>query len=340
MMTARAPLKGLLPEELEALAVAEGARPFAGRQLAAWLYARGAGGFEVMTDLPAALREKLGLRYRLSEASVASSVRSVDGSVKLLVALADGERVESVVIPEPKRTTLCLSTQVGCARGCVFCATATMKLRRQLSAGEILDQVVLARRLAPVTNVVFMGMGEPLDNYDNVRRAAILLSSPRGFGLAPRHVTISTVGVVPRILDLARDRVPARLTISLTAPDDALRSELMPVNRRWPVRELMDAVAQWRDATGRDPTFAYVMLKGVNDDPARAEALAALARPVHAKVNLIPYNPARAFDRPDESVLERFRAVLERRGVLSLVRRERGGDVAAACGQLAVAAEA
>src|SRR5688572_10270914 len=228
-MTARAPLKGLLPEELEAVAVREGAKPFAGRQLSAWLYARGADEFAAMTDLPAALRAKLAEGYRLSEATVAAERRSADGSIKLLVALADGERVESVLIPEPKRTTLCISTQVGCARGCVFCATALMKLRRQLTAGEILDQVVLARRLAPVTNVVFMGMGEPLDNYDNVRRAAVLLSSPRGFGLAPRHVTISTVGVVPRILDLARDRVPARLTISLTAPDDALRSELMPV---------------------------------------------------------------------------------------------------------------
>ncbi len=329
-------LKGLLPAELEELARREGAPRYAGRQLLGWLYPRAAASFAEMTDLPAALRARLEGRYRLAEATVANERRDDDGTTKLLVALADGVAVESVIIPEPRRVTLCVSTQAGCARGCVFCATALMRLTRNLTAAEIVEQVVIARRRAPVSNVVFMGMGEPLDNYDNVRRAALLLTDPKGFALAARHVTLSTVGVVPGILRLAEDRVPVRLTVSLTAPDDALRSRLLPVNRAWPLAALSAACARYAELTRRRVTLAYVLLQGVNDAPRQAVALAAFARRLRAKVNLIPYNSTRDFTRPAEPAIARFHAELSARGVRALVRRERGGGIAAACGQLAV----
>ncbi len=335
---AAASLKGLLPAELEALAVREGARSFAGRQLLTWMYGRTAASFEAMTDLPRALRVRLAAGYRLEEATVAAERRAADGTIKLLVALHDGARVETVIIPEDDRVTLCVSTQVGCARGCGFCATARMRLARNLAAAEIVEQVVLARRRAAVTNVVFMGMGEPLDNYENVRRAVLLLTAPSGFGLGSRHVTVSTVGIVPRIRQLATDRVPACLTLSLTAPDDDLRSRLMPVNRSWPIAEVLGALRDWADTTRRTPTLAYVLLKGVNDDLVRAGRLAALALKARAKVNLIPFNATLGFERPPEEVVTRFQEVLKRRGVIALIRRERGGEIAAACGQLATEA--
>jgi 23S rRNA (adenine2503-C2)-methyltransferase len=213
-----------------------------------------------------------------------------------------------------------------------------MRLIRNLTAGEIVEQALLARRAGfRPTNVVFMGMGEPLDNYDAVRRAAVLFAHPGAFGLGARRVTISTVGVVPGIRRLAADRVPARLTVSLTAPEDGLRSRLLPVNRAWPIAEVVAAAREWSAATRRAPTLAYVLLRGVNDDPSLAAPLAAIARSLGAKINLIPYNAARGFERPDGAAVARFRAALDRRGVLALLRRERGGDIAAACGQLATA---
>lgn len=334
------PLKGLLSDELETLAVEEGARPFAGRQLFGWLYARGAETFELMTDLPRPLRQRLSERYRLAEGKVAADIKSADGSSKLLVELADGARVECVIIPEGRRVTLCVSTQAGCARGCAFCATGGGGFRRDLTAGEIVEQALLARRRAALTNVVFMGGGEPLDNYDNVRRAALLLTSPRGFGLGARHVTVSTVGIVPGILRLAEDRVPVRLTVSLAAPADDLRVRLTPVAKRWPLDELVNAVETWARTTRRDPTIAYVLLKDVNDSAAHARKLAPIAHRLRARVNLIPYNAARGFARPAPETVRRFHEALIRLGVVALVRKERGGDVAAACGQLAAGAPA
>ncbi len=344
-MTVRAPaeariietvhsLKGLLSDELETLAVGEGARPYAGRQLFGWLYARGAESFDRMTDLALPFRERLSTRYRIDEGRVAGERASVDGSTKLLVEFTDGQRAECVIIPEGRRVTLCVSTQAGCARACVFCATGAGGFRRNLTAGEIVEQAVIARRRLPPTNVVFMGCGEPLDNYDNVRRAALLLTSPKGFALGARHVTVSTVGVVPGILRLAEDRVPVRLTVSLSAPDDVLRARLAPIAKRWPLEELLGALETWRKATRRDPTIAYVLLKDVNDSPAQARKLAPIARQLGARVNLIPYNEARGFARSTPEAVRRFHEILMRLGVIALIRKERGSDVAAACGQL------
>lgn len=334
------PIKGLLAEELEALALRESAPRHAAKQLLGWMYRRLTSSFAEMTDLRRSFRDRLEASYRLSEACVLGELTSADGVTKLLIGLTDGERVETVIIPERQRTTLCVSTQAGCARGCAFCATGRVKFRRNLSAGEILEQVVIARRRAPVTNVVFMGMGEPLDNFENVRRAILLLTSPAAFGLGRRHVTLSTAGVVPGIERLAREGVPARLTVSLNAPRDKLRSRLMPVNRTWPLAKLQQACREHIDALGLGVTFAYVLLKDINDSPACARELAILCSRLSlrsgspAKVNLIAGNPATGFSPPGPERINRFQEALRERGVLALFRRGRGEDISAACGQL------
>jgi 23S rRNA (adenine2503-C2)-methyltransferase len=304
--------------------------------------------------------------------------------VKLLVAFTDGSRVETVLIPARDRATLCVSTQTGCARACVFCATARMGPGRNLSAGEILEQAVMAERyqasgasmasgaseaghaqrcVAPMagrkapdiragtglkpapggaqaerylSNVVFMGMGEPLDNYDNVRKAVILLAEPKAFGIGARKITISTSGVVPGIRRMADDGLPARLTVSLGAPEDGMRDRLMPINRKWPLADLAAACEYYRDRTRRPVTIAYALLGGINDTPEMAERLARFANRVGAKVNLIACNPGRGFTRPPEGDIRRFQEILVENGVLALLRRERGGDISGACGQLAV----
>jgi 23S rRNA (adenine2503-C2)-methyltransferase len=281
----------------------------------------------------------------MTEAKIAGEERSDDGTVKLLLEMSDGVRIETVIIPEASHTTLCVSTQAGCGRSCAFCATGRVKLKRNLTAGEIVDQVSIARRRAPVTNIVFMGMGEPLDNYENVRRAAILLTSPRAFGMGKRHVTLSTSGVAPNIVRLAEDRMPVHLTVSLNAPDDALRSRIMPVNRTWPIAALMASCREYTALTRQTVTFAYVLMSDINDAPAHAVRLASLARSIGAKVNLIPLNrtPDRVrpdcgpLERPSDDRIARFQSALKDRGVLALLRREHGSEIAAACGQLALA---
>ena len=333
----RIPVKGLLLEELEKLLAAEGAPRYAAGQVFSWLYAKKAESFEKMTDLNRELRTRLAAGYSMKEAALMEMQTGADGTRKLLVRMHDGERVESVIIPDEKRSTLCISSQSGCARGCVFCATATMGLRRNLTAGEIVEQALIASRISPVTNAVFMGMGEPLDNYEAVARAVQILTSQKGFGLGARHVTISTVGVVPGILRLAREKIPAGLTVSLTAPDDELRSTLVPANRTWPIAPLMEACRKWAETMERDVTIAYVLMNGVNDSPRHSMALARLARKARAKVNLIPCNPARGFLPPPDSRVYGFQTELKASGVLALYRRARGEDIAAACGQLVVA---
>ena len=332
----RISVKGLLLEELEKLLANEGAPRYAAGQVFSWLYAKKAESFEKMTDLNRELRARLMAGYSMKEAALVGEQTGTDGTRKLLVRMHDGERVESVIIPDEKRSTLCLSSQSGCARGCAFCATATMGLHRNLTSGEIVEQALIASRIAPVTNAVFMGMGEPMDNFEAVAQAVQILTSQKGFGLGHRHVTISTVGIVPGILRMARERVPAGLTVSLTAPDDALRSTLVPANLTWPIARIMEACKVWADTMERDVTFAYVLMAGVNDSPQHSTALAKLARKARAKVNLIPCNPARGFLPPPDSRVYEFQTALKASGVLALYRRARGGDISAACGQLVV----
>ena len=297
--------------------------------------ARGAGSYDEMTNLPAGLRTELADLVPFSSLRLDQSARSVDGTEKALFATADGRPVEAVLMRyRDGRRSLCLSSQSGCPLTCSFCATGAMRFGRNLSASEILDQALHFRRDEAVNQAVFMGMGEPMMNFDAVVAACERLPD---LGVATSHTTISTVGWVPGIERLAREGPRVRLALSLHAPEDALRSELMPVNDRYPLRAVLDACLGWRAARGKRVYIEYLMLAGVNDRIAQARALAALLSPREAfKVNLIPYNPGGGeYLVSDRTAIEAFRAELVHRGVPATVRLTRGRDIAAACGQLA-----
>ena len=334
-------LIGLAPDALAEFFTGIGEKPFRARQVMRWIYGRGVLDFQEMTDISQRLRKKLGQIATLAIPQAGRVEESADGTRKWLVNVGAGQAVETVHIPEPNRSTLCISSQAGCAMDCPFCATGHSGFNRNLKAAEILGQVLLANRALgsppAITNVVFMGMGEPLANYSEVVPVAKLLTDDHGLGLSRRRVTISTVGLVPRIRRLAKDCNVA-LAVSLHAPTDALRDELVPINRRHPIAELLQAC--WRYAEGlasRQITFEYAMLAGVNDSLGDAARLAALLRDRPAKVNLIPFNsfPGAAFECSAPEVIDRFCAHLRSRGIVATVRRTRGDDIDAACGQLA-----
>jgi len=352
----RPDLRSLSAEALGRLVGELGEKPYRARQIFRWLHRNGAASLEEMTDLPATLRTALAGRCELRTLARAEERRSRDGTIKWTWRTADGLLVESVYMPhggdeeeEPgnrPRRTLCVSTQVGCAMGCTFCLTGTMGLARNLGAGEIADQVHRAnRRLVelgegpaprPLTNLVFMGMGEPLHNFEELKGALGLLLHPDGPDFSHRHVTVSTSGLVPEIERLGRE-TPVKLAVSLNATTDAQREALMPVDRRWPIAALMDACRRFPMRQGRRITFEYVLLGGVNDADEDAVRLARLVSGIPAKVNLIPFNPSPglAFSAPSPERVEAFRSILEARRVTAVVRRNRGRDIAAACGQLA-----
>jgi 23S rRNA (adenine2503-C2)-methyltransferase len=341
---ARTDLLSLTPEALrEALAAhfAERAQPaYRVGQVQRWVFDRLASGIDAMTDLPAEERGALAERFSLREPEPATVARSEDGTVKHLWRLSDGELVESVLIPTDRRLTLCISSQAGCAMGCTFCATGWGGFARQLTAGEIVAQYRASRRwaeehgLGPITNIVFMGMGEPLSNRKALHPALTILN--QGYGVGARRITVSTVGVVPGILELAERPEQFRLALSLHAPESALRAELIPLEKRHPLPEVMDALRRFDERGGKRITFEYTMIAGVNDDLELAPKLADLADQVGAFVNLIPFNPIPYQDwRPSSrSRIRAFADVLERRGVSVAVRETRGRDIDAACGQL------
>jgi 23S rRNA (adenine2503-C2)-methyltransferase len=346
---ARTNLLGLTPAELEAFVVGLGEKPYRARQLLVWMYKRWVGDFEAMTDLGKALRAKLADVAEIRPPEIVSEHASADGTRKWLLRAgrSDGreQAIETVFIPDVGRGTLCISSQVGCALNCSFCSTGAQGFNRNLETWEIVGQVWLAnQRLGSgsggdraVTNVVLMGMGEPLANYRAVLPALALFLDDRAFDLSRRRVTLSTSGLVPQIYKLAEDTNVA-LAVSLHAPNDALRNELVPINRRHPIAELLDACWHYLDAqNGRSITFEYVLLDGVNDQPEHARELAALLVGHDAKVNLIPFNPfpGNRFRRSPPEVIESFRDYLNSRGVTATVRRTRGDDIDAACGQLA-----
>jgi 23S rRNA (adenine2503-C2)-methyltransferase len=309
-------------------------------QVEKWILERLAPSFEAMTDLPRGEREALALRFELREPEVATVATSVDGTVKHVWKLADGELVESVLIPTDKRLTLCISSQAGCAMGCTFCATGWGGFRRQLSAGEIVAQYRASRRWAeasgfgPISNVVYMGMGEPLANRPSVHDSLTLLN--RGYGVGARRITVSTVGHVPGIVELAERPEQFRLALSLHAPSSDLRRELIPLERRYSIEDVMGALERFDEAGGKRITFEYTMIAGVNDGLELIEPLADLATRVSAFVNLIPYNPIPYQDwRPSPAVrIRAYAAGLGRRGVSAAIRESRGRDIEAACGQL------
>jgi 23S rRNA (adenine2503-C2)-methyltransferase len=333
-------LLGLTLEELETVAAALGVPRYRGRQLARWIYGRRALGFGEMTDLPDGLRRRLAAEATLSRLRLlVRSDASNDLTTKVLLGLHDGRTVETVLMRyDDGRRTVCISTQVGCGMGCTFCATGLAGLTRNLTAGEIVDQVLLVEREAGerVSHVVFMGMGEPLANYDATVRALRLLNAPYGPRIGMRSMTVSTVGLVPQIRRLADERLQITLAVSLHAPNDALRSDLVPVNRRWPVAELIRASQDYAVATGRRVTFEYVLMAGVNDRDEHARELGHLLAGWGAHLNVIPWNPVYGmqYRRPAPTAVHRFVALVRRVGVAATIRIDRGVDIDAACGQL------
>ena len=310
------------------------------RQIWQWLFQRRATSFAEMTNLSAVLRRQLDEAFEISRLRVIRRSEARDGTVKFLFGLSDGESIESVLIPEPKRLTLCVSTQAGCGFGCAFCATALLGLKRNLRASEIIDQVLEAGRTLSagrrITHVVLMGMGEPLANYTETLKALnVMTNSDWGLGLSPRRVTLSSVGLIPQIKRLMEE-TRVNLAISLHAATDEMRARLMPVNRKYSLSELIDCCRSLPLPRRKRITFEYVLLRGVNDSPEDAENLCQLLRGIRCKVNVIPFNPhpGSVFERPTDMEIERFQQVLQKHGLQINVRRPRGDDIQAACGQL------
>lgn len=344
-------LKTLDQVELECLATELREPAYRGRQIFEWIYGKGARSFGEMTNLPLRLREQLGESHRIGQVVREELDTSEDGTSKALVRLESGRHVEAVLIPdvegsEVRRLTACVSSQVGCAMGCAFCATGTMGFHQNLTSGEIFDQAWLMNDLAVdrfgrgLTNIVFMGMGEPLLNYASVIKAIRIITDPRGLDITPRRVTVSTVGISRRIRQLGDDDPGVRLAVSLHAPTDAQRSAIMPVNRaaRTDLAALREALEYYYSRTRREVTYEYCLFSGVNDSDSDAEELAGIVRWIPSKVNLIMYNPVPGlpFERTPEEHLNHFIRLLVQKGVTVTVRQSRGQDIAAACGQLAV----
>jgi 23S rRNA (adenine2503-C2)-methyltransferase len=327
---------------LEAALIERGHEPFRARQLFAWIYRRGVTDLDSMTDLSRELRATLSTGFSLTTPVIVNRERSADGTEKFLLRLADGRQIESVFIPDTPSMTFCISTQVGCAMACAFCLTGKMGLVRNLSAGEIVGQVrVLAHHVDlgdKAFNIVLMGMGEPLHNYDATMKALRILADEHGFALPPRRVTLSTVGLLPALERLASESIMPNLAISLHAPNDALRGDLVPLNKKYGVAEVIKACKRFPMRKRSRITFEYVLLAGINDSPQDARELARLVASVKCKVNLIPLNaaPGIPFERPSDAAIDRFAKTLSERGITVSVRKSRGRDIRAACGQLIV----
>lgn len=338
-------LLGLAPDELRALFESLGEKPYRARQTFASMHRRRITDFDRMTDLPKTLRRILRDHAVVTNTKIENVFLSSDGTRRFLLKLADGREVEAVFMPEEHRDTICISSQVGCPLACDFCMTGVIGLKRNMTAGEIVSQVVIvlnevygAGAEPPHgTNIVMMGMGEPLLNYDSVMKAIRLFADEEGLQIAPRRVTLSTAGIVPRIYDLAAEPVRPRLAISLTAARDELRDQLFPINRKYPLRELIAACRSFPLQERERLTFEYVMLAGVNDSDSDARELVRLLSTLRAKVNLIPHNPAPELPYQSSTMgrILAFQEILTASGLPSFIRRPRGQDISAACGQLA-----
>jgi 23S rRNA (adenine2503-C2)-methyltransferase len=353
----KASLKGLTIEELENFSTSLGEQKYRGRQLFYWIYNRAASAFNEMTDLPKAFRQRLTSAASLESLAMHSKrVSPLDGTTKYLFGLEDSSKIESVLIPpslgvngEETRLTLCISTQVGCPLDCKFCATGTMGFTRNLTTGEIVDQVLQVRKELPkkITNLVYMGMGEPLMNYDAVMKSVGILSNEYGVGISARHTTISTAGWVNGIRRMADERLKVKLAVSLHTLDNSLRTKLMPLNRKFGLDKLIEAVRYYYEKTRQRITYEYILLDGLNDSDKDVQHLVSLSRKVPCKINVIPFHPI-DFAHPDKSGLaatlrptpseriERFAKKLRDANITVMVRSSSGKDIEAACGQLAV----
>ncbi len=321
-----------------------GLSAYRGRQIFAWLYRPGILDFSQMTDLAKDLRETLASSASFNWPEISHAERSRDGSVKYGFKLADSKYIESVLIPEGDRNTLCVSSQVGCAMGCGFCLTGSMGFQRNLTPGEIVGQVVKVRDWLldnnsaepPLNNLVFMGMGEPLANFDNLLAALEILTDQRGLDFSDRRITVSTCGLVPRIIELG-EKTRVNLAVSLHSVDDSVRSRLMPINDRFPVADLLDACRKFPMPKRKRIMFEYILIRGVNDSVKDAEMLAEKLQDIPCKINLLPYNEIDSlpYQRPSDEEIELFQKTLWAAGYTVLVRSSRGSDISAACGQLA-----
>ncbi len=339
-MIGKPDIMDLSPGQLQQWLVQQGMAAYRGGQILRWIYGRQVDDFEQMTDLSKTDREKLKRHFEIGRLVKLKEEVSRDGSRKYLFGLGDGQRIESVLIPERGHHTLCVSSQVGCALGCRFCLTGEGGFIRNLSQGEIIAQVrdiqTELSEPALLTNIVLMGMGEPLANYANVTAAVnTLTDNGLGFRFAGRRVTLSTAGLVPQLLRFGRD-TQANIAVSLNATDNRTRDFLMPINKTFPIEKLLAACCDYPLRPHRRITFEYILIKGVNDSESEARRLAALLRPIRAKINLIPFNPhsASEFERPEEGVIERFQQILLDKHYTVIVRRSKGTDISAACGQL------
>ena len=311
-----------------------------------WLYKKRAGAFEQMTDLPQSLRARLAEKFSIGKIDIVRVLGSRDTTRKFLFCLSDGNLIESVLIPassalygeKSDRRTVCISTQVGCAYGCKFCASGLEGFSRNLRANEIVDQIIAVERASgeKIDNLVFMGMGEPLANFDHVMRAIRIINAPWGLGIGARHITVSTSGLVPQIKKLANEPLQIRLAISLHGATDAVRSQIMPINRRYNIETLLSACDYYVARKKQRLTFEYILIAGVTDADEQARLLSRHARRLSAKVNLIPYNRIEGLSwlRPSQNQQERFLSILRAHGISATLRREKGGDIDAACGQL------
>jgi 23S rRNA (adenine2503-C2)-methyltransferase len=331
-------LKDKTLDELEGIVDGLGQKKYLAGYIFKFIHAQNGYNLSAISTLSKAFRTQLAEQgFFISRLKVVEGLNDPDGSAKFLFELSDGERVEAVLLPEDKRRTLCVSTQVGCAMGCGFCATAKVPLRRSLTAGEIVEQVNLAQQQAgEITNLVYMGMGEPLLNYDAVMKSIRILNHPEGKGIGIRHITISTCGIAPEIRRLAREDIHPRLAISLNAPTDTLRSQLMPINRKYPLAEVLDAVRAYEAGTGQRVTFEYVLIDKINDSALHARLLVKLLRGIRYNVNLIEHNPFAGLEYAASSRqrIARFASALKDAGVETTVRFRMGRGIKAACGQL------
>ena len=336
-------LKELTPDEIDRLCAAElGQKRGQGHRVAVQLFRKRREDLDAMTDLNKPFRELLKQHCTISRLAIERSESADDRTTKLLYRLRDGNSIEGVLIPGPDRLTLCVSTQVGCASGCRFCLTGAGGLVRNLTPGEMVNQFYAAARHAgerPVTNIVLMGTGEPLSNYDAVKKFIVTATDRRGLGFSPKKVTLSTCGLAPMIERLADDNIAVSLAISLNATTDAIRDRIMPVNRAYPIDRLMKAVRYYGDKTGRSVTIEYVLFKGLNDSDSDATRLGELLQGLACMINILLYNPfpGGAFERPDEERAYAFRNLLLNNGHVAVVRNSMGKDILAACGQLRAA---
>jgi 23S rRNA (adenine2503-C2)-methyltransferase len=334
-------IRDLDVEQITEALKAMGEPSFRAKQIHQWLWQKGARNFEEMTNLSKSLREKLAEAFTFHVAKIHTAQHSKDGTIKVAFELFDGNKIEGVMIPTSSRTTACVSSQVGCSLDCKFCATGYLKRMRNLSAAEIFDQVWLINELAEehhgkrLDNIVYMGMGEPLLNYVNVLRSVHLITSPEGLGMSPQRLTISTAGIAKMIQKLADDGIKTNLALSLHSANNEKRSAIMPINDSNNLEMLAEALNYWYDKTGIRPTLEYTVIEGVNDGPEEEKELVIFAKKFPSKINLIEYNPISLADYQPTDRLDAFAAALEKQKLIVHVRRSRGKDIDAACGQLA-----